>query len=144
VRRVFVLLALIVATFGFTACSASSSGSKPRATPPPVDFRGHTHVDVDAQFNLFTPPDIIISPGTTVTWHNKDSVAHNISKATDLIDFHGNFGANVQQFGPGASYSFKFTAPGVNYYYTCTIHTGMSGRVEVVTQAPAPTTSIAP
>jgi plastocyanin len=143
VRRAVVPLALVVAAFGFSACSTNAS-NKARPQPPPIDFRGHTHVDVDAQYNLFTPPDIIISPGTTVTWHNKDEVAHNLSKTTDLVDFHGNFGVDAQHFGPGASYSFKFTVAGPNYFYACTIHTGMGGRVEVVATPPASTTTIAP
>ena len=141
-RRAFVFLAVFVAVFGLAACSSTSSANKPRPPQPPVDFRGQKNVDIDAQYNLFTPADIIISPGTTVTWHNKDSVAHNVSKATDLVDFHGNFGADAQHFGPGDSYSFKFTTPGVNYFYACTIHTGMSGRVEVVTSAAASTTTL--
>jgi len=137
-------LSLVVALVGITACSASSSGSKPRPPQPPVDFRGHQHVDIDAQFNLFTPPDILISPGTTVTWHNRDAVAHNISKATDLTNFHGNFGVDAAHFCAGATYSFTFTVLGTNYFYACTIHTGMSGRVEVIKGSPAPTTTLAP
>jgi plastocyanin len=143
VRRVLALLAVLTAAFGFAACSTNAS-NKPRPAQAPIDFRGRKQVDVDAQYNLFTPADIIVSPGTTVTWHNRDSYAHNITKSTDLVDFHGNFGVDAQHFGPGATYSFTFTTPGVNYFYACTIHTGMSGRVEVVAEPGGPTTTVKP
>ena len=142
-RRVLALLAVLTAAFGFAACSTNAS-NKPRPAQAPIDFRGRKQVDVDAQYNLFTPADIIISPGTTVTWHNKDSYAHDITKATDAVNFHGNFGASPANFGPGASYSYKFTTLGVDYFYVCTIHTGMTGRVEVDAGSSATTTTVKP
>ena len=120
-RRAVAIVAAVVAAFGFSACGTNAS-STPRPPQAPVDFRGQKNVNVDAQDNLFTPADIIVSPGTTVTWHNLDSVTHDVEKATDLVDFHGNFGVEPQSFGPGATYSYKFTTPGVNYFYVCTIH----------------------
>jgi plastocyanin len=50
----------------------------------------------------------------------------------DLEDFGGAtpFGAQTGSFGPGATYSFTFGNPGT-FNYTCTLHTGMNGRVIV-------------
>ncbi len=142
-KRALAVFATVVAVFGFSACSTNAS-NKARPPQPPIDFRGQKTVDVDAESTLFTPPDIIISPGTTVTWHNKDPFPHNIMKATDAANFHGDFGVDAQNFGPGASYSYKFTTLGVDYFYVCTIHNGMTGRVEVDAGTSATTTTVKP
>jgi plastocyanin len=64
---------------------------------------------------------------------------HNIQKAADIVDFGRPFGVGISDFGPGKSYSFTFTKVGNAYSYVCTIHTGMSGHVQVETGTP-PTT----
>ena len=135
-KRVFVLLttllAALFAAFLLPACGSST----PKAAPPqpPVDYRGKKNVDVYAEQSngyVFSPAEIVINPGTTVTWHNNDNVAHNIKKAVDTVDFGGMFGADAGDFGPGKTYSFTFKKLGVDYLYTCTIHTGMNGKVRV-------------
>ena len=134
VRHVAALLAMVALVL--TGCSKSSNNeNKARPPQPPVNLQGRAQVDVDAQFNLFTPPDILVSPGTTVTWHNKDSVAHNVKNA-NFFDKSTTFGVDVANFGPGATYSYKFTTPG-KYYYQCTIHSLMAGTVQVIGAAPA-------
>jgi plastocyanin len=134
------VLAIVVALVLLGACG--SSGTKARPPQPVLDWRGRTHVDVNADDDLFTPPNIIISPGTTVTWHNVGKTAHNVQKSTDLLDFGAPFGVDAGSFGPGQSYSFTFKKIGTSYFYVCTIHTGMSGHIEV--EAGTPTTTTAP
>ena len=138
-QRVVIALAFVVLVA--TACSKSSNNqSKARPAQPPVNLQGRAQVDVDAQFNLFTPPDIIVSPGTTVTWHNKDAVAHNVKNANFFDKSPTTFGVDLASFGPGTTYSYKFTTPG-KYFYQCTIHSLMSGTVEVAGPPPSATTS---
>jgi plastocyanin len=122
VKRLAAVIGMVVCVIGGAACASSSS--KASTQQGPVDLRGRTHVDVDAPDNVFTPHEIIISPATTVTWHNRDTVAHNIKSAD------GAFGVDAGQFGAGASYSFAFRNAGT-FDYTCSIHTGMDGRVRV-------------
>ncbi|HTL84690.1 MAG TPA: plastocyanin/azurin family copper-binding protein [Acidimicrobiia bacterium] len=128
-KRVLVLVATMLAVALLPSCGSS----KPKVAPPQpaVDYRGKKQVDLFAEDNLFSPAEVIVSPGTKVTWHNSDQVAHNIKKSFDALDFGGPFGADVGEFGPGATYSFTFKKLGTNYYYSCTIHTGMNGRVRV-------------
>ena len=138
-RRLGALIAaFVVALMLLGACG--SSGKKARAPEPPLDWRGRTHVDVNAEDNQFTPANIIISPGTTVTWHNVGKNVHNVQKASDALDFGAPFGVDAANFGPGESYSFTFEKVGENYFYTCTIHTLMNGHIQVEAGATATTT----
>ena len=121
------LMACLLA--GPTACGSSSPKSAP--VPAPVDARGKKQVEVVARLNQFTPTAVIVDVGTLVTWRNTDTFAHNVEKAADALDFGAPFGADATEFGPGKTYSFRFRKPGT-YFYTCTIHTLMSGKVQVV------------
>jgi plastocyanin len=124
------------------ACGGGGSGSSSNTIPPPtpVDLRGHTQVEIDANANRFNPASIIIDEGTTVTFKNKDPISHNVHKSADAVDFGAPFGVDTADFGPGQSYSFKFAKPGT-FAYTCTIHALMDGTVKVVAGAAAtPTT----
>lgn len=77
--------------------------------------------DVVIQGNAYQPPVIEVSPGTTVTWTFDDGgVEHNV--------VGDQWQSDVQ---PSGTYQHTFDQPG-SYPYTCTIHIGMDGRVEVV------------
>lgn len=129
---------LAVATLAACGGSGSSGGASP-ATPPAtnptiqvVDMRGRKTVEVDARDDFFTPNGIEIDPGTTVTWKNAGNVVHNVMPLSDTADFGGatRFGVQTSAFGPGATYSYTFPKAGT-YNYSCSIHTGMIGRVVV-------------
>jgi plastocyanin len=69
----------------------------------------------------FTPKEITVAKGTTVTWVNRDDVPHTVvsggvfrSKALDTDE----------------SYSFTFTDAGT-FSYFCSVHPVMIGRVIV-------------
>jgi plastocyanin len=121
-----VLLVFVLAGALLAACGSSS---KPAAAPAPVDMRGKTAVEIDAKSNQWTPNDIIVDVGTKVTWRNTDPILHNLKKSADAVDFGAKFG--LDSFSPGASYSFTFTKAGT-FPYVCTIHAGMTGKIEVV------------
>ena len=70
----------------------------------------------------FTPGEISIAPGESVTWTNDDGAPHGLAyrdgaKGTDLLL-------------PGASFSRRFDQPGT-YDYNCSVHPYMTGRVIV-------------
>ncbi len=135
-RRLFVLVTLAGVIVGAAACSSSA----PKVAPPlaPVDMRGHAQVEIDAHLNQFSPAAVIVDVGTKVTWKNRDSVVHNVKKSADAVDFGAAFGTDT--FGPGQSYSFTFAKAGT-FFYTCTIHAAMSGKIQAVASSPAPTSS---
>ena len=73
----------------------------------------------------FTPGEITIAPGESVTWTNDDGAPHGLeyhdgAKGTDLLL-------------PGASFSRRFERPGT-YDYNCSVHPYMTGRVIVRAQ----------
>ena len=70
----------------------------------------------------FTPTDIAVAAGTTVTWSNDDGAPHGIAyndgaKGTDLLL-------------PGATFSRTYDKPGT-FDYACAVHAYMTGKVTV-------------
>jgi plastocyanin len=70
----------------------------------------------------FTPADITVAAGTTVTWTNNDDVQHTVTASDN------SFGSKALE--TGGAFSFTFTQPGT-YSYFCSIHPFMTGRVTV-------------
>jgi len=70
----------------------------------------------------YTPDELNVAVGTTVTWMNADSVSHtSTSDAT---------GWNSGIVAPGGQFSFAFQTAGT-FPYHCSIHPGMVGTVVV-------------
>lgn len=74
---------------------------------------------------LFTPSQISVEKGATVTWNNDDKVAHTV--VDDLKNVGGPASGNI---APGQTYSFTFTKSG-SYQYHCSIHSSMRGTIVV-------------
>ncbi|HEX2295699.1 MAG TPA: plastocyanin/azurin family copper-binding protein [Actinomycetota bacterium] len=70
----------------------------------------------------FDPAAATVPAGAEVTWHNDDPAEHTVTS----VD--GGFGSDT--LAPGASFSHRFTDPGV-YRYRCAIHPEMEGQVRV-------------
>lgn len=92
----------------------------PPVTPTPA--RGH--VVVDAADDFFSPAQLVVAVGATVTWKNVGGEGH------DVVAEDGSFVSNA--LGPGETFSHTFTRPGT-YRYVCTFHAGegMVGDVTV-------------
>ena len=92
----------------------------PGATAPgPV---ATDHVDLPRSY-LFSPADIVVAPGTVVTWTNSDQFTHSVR----LIDGDRMVG----EMRPGQSVTFTFATAGT-YRYECTFHPqNMKGTVTV-------------
>jgi amicyanin len=70
----------------------------------------------------FSPLEITVPVGTTVTWVNKDDVPHNV------VDKNKAFRSKV--FETDSSFSFTFASAGT-YDYFCSVHPQMTGKVIV-------------
>lgn len=84
-------------------------------SPPPA-----SEVKID-NFS-FTPAELKVPAGTTVTWTNGDDIPHTVV-STDKI-----FKSRV--LDTGEKYSFTFASAGT-YPYFCSIHPKMTGKVIV-------------
>jgi amicyanin len=70
----------------------------------------------------FSPVELTVPVGTTVTWVNKDEVPHN------EVDKNKAFRSKL--FETDGSFSFTFANPGT-YDYVCTVHPQMIGKIIV-------------
>ena len=77
---------------------------------------------VDIRDFAFSPRTVEIRVGDTVTWTNRDSVAHTATAQ------NGSFDTGL--LAEGESGSIRFTAAGT-YRYLCTPHPQMTGTVVV-------------
>jgi plastocyanin len=82
----------------------------------------------------FTPQVVQVQPGDTITWENRDMVAHNVTARAGP--------ARSGILSPGQSWRYKVPA-GASFDYMCTLHPMMTGRVELDaaaarTRAPPP------
>jgi predicted lipoprotein with Yx(FWY)xxD motif/plastocyanin len=111
------------------AAGASGSGT-PTATPAASgssgQAAGNNTVKVNAQNFAFDPKGLTITAGTTVVWHNSDTIAHTVTSDTGLFD---------SPLPPGADFQFTFSQAGTYPYY-CRPHggpggVGMSGVITV-------------
>lgn len=87
---------------------------------------------VDVQFDAFSPSQVDVLPGETVSWSNVSPRVHTVTGGDGL------FGTDA--LPPGAVFAHRFDAPGA-YPYRCTIHPEMTGEVDVrrVILGPLPT-----
>ena len=97
----------------------------PAPSAPAAGARNQQSISVIIQNFAFNPPNIVVPPGTTVTWVNADRAPHTVT-ATDPA---GAFDSGTLQ--PGQSFSVTFTQPGTTYAYYCAIHPSMTGTVTV-------------
>ena len=110
-----VLVALALAAVVLTGCGGDEGGGVAAAAP----VTGVT--EVAARDNQFTPPDIQVTPGTTVTWTFDDRfVPHDVTG-------DGFTSGDPRRSG---SFTHTFARPGT-YDSRCTLHDGMEGRVMV-------------
>jgi plastocyanin len=88
----------------------------------------------------YSPADLTIPVGATVTWVNQDSVGHTVTegdpnspKQASLRVFDSSGEAvtgKVALIGAGESWSYTFTTPGTYEYY-CIVHPYMIGHITV-------------
>ncbi|HEY7981172.1 MAG TPA: cupredoxin family copper-binding protein [Candidatus Eremiobacteraceae bacterium] len=127
-RAVFAALAIVAAVM--TAAVTGRTDPMSQATPTPGPTAAPVAVKI-VNF-AFSPQKVVIPVGGSVTWTNKDDVAHTATASDSSFD-SGNL-AN------GQSWTHTFTKAG-KYAYICTYHPNMTGTIVVQAATPAPTAS---
>jgi plastocyanin len=98
-----------------TACSQAGPSAPPTST---------TTVDLPASYR-FSPTEIVVGTGATVTWTNDDHFTHSIQ----FLD--GGLPSKPLVMEPGQSATFTFVGAGL-YHYQCHLHPqNMRGSVTV-------------
>jgi plastocyanin len=80
----------------------------------------------------FTPAEVSVPVGSTITWRNDGDLDHTATADNGLFD-SGNL-------PNGKEFKFTFSAPG-EFTYNCTPHPFMTGVVKVTGGAATPTTA---
>ncbi len=92
----------------------------------PTGAGGGTEVAIESM--AFQTPEVKCKVGDTVTWSNKDGIAHNVHFRQGPMK--GNPKAQGKMLNTGEKYSVKFLQAG-DYSYVCTPHPMMKGKVIV-------------
>jgi len=103
----------IALAFSLTASAACGGAAASTST---------NHIDLPRSY-LFSPADVTVKAGTTVTWTNSDQFTHSVR----LVDT----GEVLGILKPGDALTHVFDKPGT-YTYDCTFHPqNMHGTVTV-------------
>lgn len=134
-RRPILLAIIVVALLAIGAAVALNHKSNNSNTSQPANTSSQSTTSssnnapqpgsVNIRNMMFTPSQISVSKGATVTWTNNDNVAHTV--VDDLSNVGGPASGTIE---PGSSYSFTFTKTG-SFQYHCSIHSSMRGTIVV-------------
>ena len=123
------VMALLIVALPMAGCAGSGSTAGTTAKETTAATAAATTAggagaknEISIKGNAFSPDNLSIKVGDTVTWINNDSYAHTVKAAKGEFD-SGNI-AN------GAKFSFTFDKEGT-YDYICGIHTFMTGKIVV-------------
>lgn len=119
-RYIAVLYFGVLALQGCAASTppANSAAGQPASTPTPKGTEAARGTVVAMDGVSFSPENLTVKVGETVTWTNKDPFPHNV-KAAD-----GSFESG--EIAPDAKWQYRAAAAG-RFPYTCTLHPGMDG-----------------
>lgn len=119
--------ALAVVVFALVACGGSNPAAPANTGGTPGGTGGTpTGPTSTNQVSLgdasFMPQNILVTPGTTVTWTWSVAVTHNVTFNSSALTSSGNrsSGTFTQVFPNAGSFG-----------YQCTLHAGMTGSVTV-------------
>ena len=120
------VLAMIGTAAGVTAASAGGGGhcEPSEGSDGVVDLAGA----------CFLPSTLHADAGETITFVNRDSVAHNVS---------GTGWGQYEDLARGEHFTTSFADPGI-YPFACTLHPGMNGVIVVGQTAASETTAAQP
>ncbi|MEX0646764.1 MAG: plastocyanin/azurin family copper-binding protein [Balneolaceae bacterium] len=130
-------LLILVLAFTISACGDSSTNSNGNGNengggnePPPSEEPGPDEVWMEG--TTFTPSNLEVEEGTTVTWTNQSSLVHTVTSGDDGTH-DGEFDSG--DIAAGGEYSYTFNDAGT-YEYFCRPHVGqgMTGTITVTSE----------
>jgi plastocyanin len=128
-----IALTLACLALGLAACggdddSGGDSGSGGSSTGQSGGSSGGG-TTVSMENIQFSPKDLTVKPGDTITFTNDESVPHDVHKESGPgADFSSGADGGMQQ---GDTFDLKLDKPGT-YEYVCHVHApGMAGTITV-------------
>ena len=108
-------------------CGSDKEGyaSVPGLGGKEFDGPARTSVRIKMKDIEFQPRQVKLERGATVTWTNRDQVAHDITQGNRVYNEFTS--GNIE---PGQTYRHIFDEPG-EVRYRCTIHANMEGEFRV-------------
>jgi plastocyanin len=108
---------------GMTAAQMAQMGRQESTAQPKIVILMHRHVVRLTISNFaFSPANVVVSPGTTLIWTNKDSDPHTVDSTKNIW--------SSDALDTGNHFSRVFGKAGTFTYY-CSIHPFMHGKVIV-------------
>jgi plastocyanin len=110
------LLPTLVLLVLLAGCGSSDGGGKAEALSPgtPIEMKSLR----------FKPDNVQVPVGQEITWHNDESVPHDV-KADSGASF------SSKTFGKDGTFTWTPDKAGT-VKYECTLHPGMEGTIDVV------------
>jgi amicyanin len=107
------------------APAAPAPATAPAAPAPAAPAHGGHSMSADVTMNdlAFSPADVTVPAGSTVTWTNKEDAPHTVTSK-------GGGALKSKNLQKGDTYSHMFMTAGTYSYY-CTVHPNMMGKVTV-------------
>jgi plastocyanin len=127
-RNRFILF-LAPALVAVVSCGGGGSSNSPASNPtgptvpttPTTPSTPQATDKVTVSDNQFSPADVQVSPGTTVTWTWAQGASdHNVSFSDGATSGNKSSGTFTRTFNSAGTFP-----------YSCTLHPGMSGSVTV-------------
>jgi amicyanin len=114
-------LGFVVAGCGGNDDNGDSGSADTKEQPAPAAKGGGGEVTM--KDIKFSPSEVTVKVGDTVTWTNDDSVGHDVTADS----FKSGDAGGLQN---GDTFEHKFAKAGT-FDYVCTVHPGMKGTVKV-------------
>lgn len=129
-KKLVIIIIAVVVIGGAIALTRKSNNSQPATTGSQNSNSSSQNQSastgsIDIKNMIFTPSQITVAKGGTVTWTNNDTTTHTV--VDDLSNVDGPKSGNIE---PGQTYSFTFNKTG-SFQYHCSIHPSMRGTIVV-------------
>jgi plastocyanin len=134
---VMLLSALLLTTPSWASASGGGGRGDPSSSTPELPHTTAVDVRIYLENVRFTPQEMTVAVGNTVTWTHRDSgLSHHVAAHDGSFDSHPTCG---RPFGVcmkgGDTFSYTFLRAGT-YEYHCRLHAsshaGMTGKITVV------------
>lgn len=123
-KLALMLAAVVIVLAGCEAVqeNGDAPAEKKDAVAPDAEPLEKGEVRIIIENFVFAPAEVTVTPGTKVTWINKDEAPHTATSVGQKFNSGG--------LDTGDKYSFIFNDKG-DYEYICTLHPQMKAIVKV-------------